>query len=443
MTQSRWDSRKSVVRGWVFLLALSVWLLAPAADAQIETNYFPEVISREFSIHVGEDQVPEYKEIVSREFSILVTTPAAPVKCLGCGLLARDSVGSCSAIDLDWTAYNELAQPDVARYLIYLGPAFFNDVSALSPYMSVPAQTKRATGPSLEPYGVYYVAAVAQDVLGQTDRVVPSQSAQASVDRVREVQNLAASCGTNSLTFTWLPPAGTDSHTKNLLAAYYAYLAGAATPVVLDRFATSYTVTNLSFGQGHPFRITTVDNQGRESDGASLLAATLALNPAQTVVSSFYGITRVAWQWVQPDEVIEHFLVFMAETPCTSVIGMTPVQTTHGHSVDFHNLVVGKAYYSAVATRNIAGCDSTGPPLRVVAHTPCAAEPTVLQPAGYSNGVFRTMMDGPVGADYVLEGSANLHSCFPLQTNSPAAMPLAVTVMNVPRVDRFYRVLIR
>ena len=44
----------------------------------------------------------------------------------------------------------------------------------------------------LVPYGVYYVAVVAEDVLGQINPVVRSQSAQASVDRMKEVRGFAA-----------------------------------------------------------------------------------------------------------------------------------------------------------------------------------------------------------------------------------------------------------
>ena len=193
-------------------------------------------------------------QVVSREVSVVVITPdvPAPVTCLGCGFTARDSVNSFSAIDLDWTAYSEVGQKDVARYRIYLGPAYYDDVTGLEPFAYVPAETKQWTLTGLNPYGIYYVAVVAEDVLGHTNPVVRSQSAQASVDRVREVRNLAAACGTNVLTFTWLPPVGADPHTNNLLAAYRVYLAGATTPVTLDRFALSYTATNLLLGHGYP-----------------------------------------------------------------------------------------------------------------------------------------------------------------------------------------------
>jgi hypothetical protein len=271
-----------------------------------------EVVSREFSVFVGDEPTPPLKEALSREVSIVVSTPEvpAPVTCLGCGFTGRDSADSFSALDLDWTAYNDIGQKDIVRYRVYLGPTsdYYDDVSALSPVMFVPAETKRCTVAGLVPYGVYFVAVVAEDALGQFNAVVRSQSAQASVDRVREVQDLAATYDSNGLTFTWQPPKGADPHTNNLLTAYRVYLDGIATPVELDRFALSYTATDLLVGNrdpaarsrsvptvadhpgmdgptadplveyGYPVLITSVDNLGRESDGASLLGANANLD---------------------------------------------------------------------------------------------------------------------------------------------------------------------
>ncbi len=167
-------------------------------------------------------------------------------------------------------------------------------------------------------------------------------------------------------------------------------------------------------------------------------------NPAETRANTFYGLTRVAWERIEPEVLIDQFWVFKSETPFTSVAGMTPVVTTRGHSADFTNLVAGKTYYFAATTRNITECDSTSLPIRVVAHTPSGTtDPTVLHPAGYTNGVFTIVVDGPVGAEYVLQGSENLRQWFPLGTNTPSAMPYAVTITNVPGLNRFYRVLIQ
>ena len=406
-----------------------------------------EVASREYSVFIGAEPAPPYQQVVSREVSIVVSTPdvPAPVTCLDCGLTARDSVNSFQAIDLDWSPYNELAQKDVVRYRVYLGPTFFDDVSAMSPYMTnVPAETKRCTVPGLNPYGIYYVAVVAEDVLGQINPVVRSQSAQASVDRVREVRNLAAACGTNSLTFTWQPPEGADPYvnTNNLLALYRLYLAGAATPVVLDRFAVSFTATNLLPGHSYPVLITTVDISNRVSEGASLLAATLVPNPAKTSAHPLNGFTRVAWEELLPDEAIDRFLVYLATTNFTSVVGMTPASTTRGHRVDFPNLVSGKTYYFAVITRNIAGCDSVDLPLRVVSATPGETAPTVLQAGTYADGVFNIVLNGPLGADYVLLSSTDLIHWVPERTNTPAVLPFGLTVTNQPGLNRFYRVIV-
>ena len=404
-----------------------------------------EVASREFSVFVGDEANPPYKQVASRDVSIVVSTPdaPAPVTCLSCGFMARDSVNSFSSLDLDWTAYNEVGQQDVARYRIYLGPAYFEDVSALSPYMYVSAETKGCTVPGLNPYGIYYVAVVAEDVAGQINSVVRSQSAQASVDRVREVRNLAVSCGTNSLTFTWQPPEGADPYANNLLAAYNVYFAGAATPVALDRFVLSYTATNLLMGHGYPMLITTVDNSNRESGGASLLAATLVKNPEQTVAHSFYSITRVAWERVQPEEVIAGFKVYESEADFTSVAGMMPARTTRGHSCDFINLTVGKTYYFAVTTVNIAGSESANLPIHTVAFTPTGENrPIVLQAGSYRDGVFTIQVDGPVGADYVLQGSTNLTDWVRMSTNSAPVLPYDLSVTNMFDTSHFFRVLI-
>ena len=49
-------------------------------------------------------------------------------------------------------------------------------------------------------------------------------------------------------------------------------------------------------------------------------------------------------------------------------------------------------------------------PLRVVSATPGETAPTVLQAGTYTDGVFNIVLNGPVGADYVLLVSTNLMS---------------------------------
>jgi len=411
-----------------------------------------EVVSREFSVFVGAEPDPPYRQAVSREVSIVVSTPEVPAQltCLDCCLTpqgepvqclsTRDSVDAFCAIDLDWTRYNEVAQNDVARYRVYLGPTEYTNVCGLAPYAYVPAEARHYTITGLDRYGVYYVALVAEDVLGQINCQVRAQSAQASVDRVEKVRSLASTCGADWLTFTWLPPEGADPHTNNLLAGYRLYLGGGVTPVALDRFAVSYTASGLLPGHGYPVRITTVNNTNQESTGASLLTATLVPNPAETTVNTAYGGTRVSWERVQPEEVIQDFSVYIAETSFTSVAGMSPVLTTRGHWADFTDLIGGKTYWFAVTTRNIGGCQSVDLPVRVVSFAP-----TELQAPVIEDGALSFTVNGPLGTQYVLEASSDLREWVSLETYTPTAMPFEVTapVTSAPGVSWFYRLLMQ
>jgi len=315
-----------------------------------------EVVSRETTVFIGAEPDPPYNQLTSRELSFVVSTPAVPdpVTVLNSGFAAVQSRNFFSAIDLDWSTYNAWAQNDIVRYRIYLGLTFFDDVSDMEPYLYLPAETSQWTIAALYPLNVYYVAVVAEDSLEHINPIVRSVSAQASIDSVREVQNLQAVSGSNSLTFTWLPPQGADPHTNNLLAGYRVYLAGAATPVTLDRMALSYTATNLLPAHGYPFRITTVDNTNRESDGASLLAATLLQPPVNLLAQGLDSRVRLTWDHVPQFDLLKQYAVYIAQTNFTTTAGMAPVVKTRANRVDIPGLVNGQIYYMAVTVVDLS-----------------------------------------------------------------------------------------
>lgn len=316
-----------------------------------------EVVSRELSVFVGGEPEPPLRQAISREVSLVVTTPdvPAPVTGLGSGFTATMSQAAYRAIDLDWPSYNELAQRDVVRYRVYAGPAFFDNVAGMEPYAFVPAENSGAIVTGFDPLGIYHLAVVAEDALGQRNLVVRSASAQASIDRLGEVRDLAVRCETNALHFTWLPP----DFAGSFLDGYRVYLGGAALPLVLDRTATNYSATHLLPAHGYPLRLTTVDVFGTESGGASLLAATLLPHPPNVVAVPFDGMLRLTWDHAEPNELVDRYAVYLAETNFTSVAGKTPTLLTRARRADLTGLVNGKTYYAAVTTINIAGGEST------------------------------------------------------------------------------------
>lgn len=310
-----------------------------------------QATSREFSLFVGGSPAAGDAETVSREVSILVpdSMVPAPVTGLTNGFVATTSVSAYSAIDLNWSSYNEVAQNDVVRYLVYVGTSFFTDVSTLSPYQTVPAGTFHCTVHGLYGGDIYYVAVVAVGALGNFNPTVRAASAQASIGALGDVQNLRVTSASNSLAFTWTPPTEVDA----FLAHYNIYFNGATDPTPLVATATSYNATELQFATGYPFRISTVDTFGNESAGVSLLAATLLSNPSPIITQTFDQIVRLTWTQVEPNNLVQTYSVYASSTPFSNVAGMTPVLTTRGIRGDVGGLVDGTPYYFAVTTVNL------------------------------------------------------------------------------------------
>lgn len=312
----------------------------------------PELVSREFSIFVGDEPPSPYRELVSREVSLVVSTPETPepVSTIEVGFAAEMSTRAYAAIDVDWSGYDEHAQHDVSAYRIYLGPSFFDTVTGLEPYEVIPAEATQHTVGGLMPGGIYYVAVVAQDVLGQWNPTVRSASAKASIGALGEVGNLAVVSGETSLQVRWTPP----EEAETFLAEYRLYFAGAALPEVVPRTEDGLVFDNLLPAHGYPVRITTVDVFGIESAGTSVLGATWLDNPHELSFEPFDGMVRLRWQHAEPNALVKHYAVYQATSPLSSVAGLTPVITTRARQVDLPGLENGLEYHFAVTTVNIA-----------------------------------------------------------------------------------------
>ena len=325
-----------------------------------------QATSREFSLFVGGSPVAGNAEAISREVSMVVPDAAVPDPVTGLtnGFQANTSVAAYSAIDLDWSSYNEVAQQDVVRYRIYVGSSFYTDVSAITPYEYVSAGTFRHTVHGLYGGAIYYLAVVAEDALGNWNPTVRSVSAQASIGALGDVQNLAVTCSSNALHFTWSPPAQVDA----FLARYNVYFNGSTNPVVLAATATSYDATGLQPSTGYPFRISTVDTFGTESAGVPLMTATLLNNPSPVATQSFDQIVRLTWTHVEPNNLVKTYNIYKSSSSFTTVAGMTPVATTRGTRADVGGLVNGTSYFFAVTTVNIVNGENQL--VRTVSATP-------------------------------------------------------------------------
>jgi len=312
----------------------------------------PEVFSREVTFSIGGAPRTE-RRVCSREVTLMIADDTVPVPVTGpgSGFAVEQSVSDYQALDLDWSHYDELAQVDIVRYRIYVAGSFFDDVTGMEPFTFVPAGIQRWTLSGLTGFGVYHIAVVAEDTLGNMDPSVQSESGQASTVGVGEVENLQVVCGETNLTFSWNPPL--DS--VGFLDAYNLYFGGATEPISLNLSSTTWVATNLFKAHGYPFRITTTDIFDTETGGLSLLAATLMDNPTNVFALGLDQQVQVTWNSSEPESILDYYAVYQSDAVISNISGMTPLNTTTDSAMLIGGLVNYSNYYFAVAAVNVAG----------------------------------------------------------------------------------------
>jgi hypothetical protein len=308
----------------------------------------PEVISREISFFIGEDDYPQ-KQVISREITVLKPDSKVPEPVTGIdsGFFVKTSNKEYSAVDMDWNSYNEYAQNDVVQYNIYYNTKYFKSIEGLTPFKSVPAETREFTLDGLPCDAVLHFVVVAEDSLGNFDSTVHSFSWKTSICYLGEVKNLSAESDKNSLTYTWEPPYEAES----FLSHYHVYFAGSSTAVKVEGDLKSWTATELLDATGYNFEIKTVDKFGTESDGTSILSATYLPNPTDIRITGVGSNTILVWNSVEPESLVYYYAIYKSQNPITNVSGLSPIATRKGTSISLGTI----DQYFTVATVNVSG----------------------------------------------------------------------------------------
>jgi len=183
-----------LVRNIRLLLTLATGLVPVGLRAQ-EPVLIREVVSREYSAHVGGVETTPQKEIVSRELSsyvengssdlvhevvsreydALVDSPGTP---LAITAITASLSPTGESLTLDWTASNPWAVRDIQRFDIYISDAGpIGDITGLTPRASVGGDATRITLDGLASAADHYYAVVAVDGLGHRITVPPARAA--------------------------------------------------------------------------------------------------------------------------------------------------------------------------------------------------------------------------------------------------------------------------
>ncbi|MEN8134200.1 MAG: right-handed parallel beta-helix repeat-containing protein [Thermodesulfobacteriota bacterium] len=81
---------------------------------------------------------------------------------------------------------------------------------------------------------------------------------------------------------------------------------------------------------------------------------TLLDNPTGLTLVSEVDHLTLSWAPVSPVDILDHYNIYRSETPFTSVVDMTPVQTVTVATVDLNGLAIDTNYYVAVTSVNYA-----------------------------------------------------------------------------------------
>ncbi len=340
----------------------------------------PQVVSREISVFTGNQKPTPFQEIISRAASILTPDSAVPDPVTGVdsGFSVETAADEYSAVILDWRSYEESVQLDVLQYDIYVSTAFFTDVTGMEPFASLGAGVQQYTLSGLPGAAIRYFAVVAKDALGNFNSAVYARSGLTSVSGVGEVGHLAAQSDATSLTFTWDPPEGAGS----FLSHYLIYFGGSTEPEILAADQTSWTATGLSATTGYPFKITTVDKFGNESQGNSVTGATWLAHPANVALTADGDNVTMTWDAVEPSGLLQYYAIYKSSSPIEDVTGMTPVSTLSGTQASLGTISDVSGWYFAVTAVNVS--DGWNPSVSSVSGTKSSQTVSFTEPVAGS-----------------------------------------------------------
>jgi fibronectin type 3 domain-containing protein len=280
--------------------------------------------------------------------------------------LTADGEGDGKSVALDWTGYDESLHGDIDHYRIYRGDAEFESVSEMGePLDTVSAGAFTHAADDLVKGEEYWFAVVAVDASGLYDATVTSVSATVvDVIAPHEVTKLSVEPLATGLVFSWSVPENTPPD----LAGYRVFFDDDAEGVLLSSDRLSWEAAGLEEAASYPVCVKTVDADGNESSGISLMAATLLDNPADLSAEAFDGHVKLSWAEAAPEELVLYYAVYAAEEDFPDITGMSPVVTTTNPSAGVAGLTNGTPFYFAVATVNIS--DGSRPGVATVSATP-------------------------------------------------------------------------
>ena len=283
-------------------------------------------------------------------FTVDVTdiTPPLPVA------VTVDAAGDGFSAVVDWSDYDEAGQGDVASFSVYIDDALFTQVGAMTPVVTLPAGTSTYTADGLIKGQQYYFAVVAKDVRGNANTsVTPETAVPTDIEPPEDVTGLRAESGATSLLLRWNHSADSAGD----LAAYRVYVGDGDPGTEVTAGSNSHDLMGLSEATAYAVRVTAVDQDGNESIGPTLTAATLLPNPTGLAATPQVEAVDLAWTAVEPANLVQQYAVYVAASDFADVTGLTPAKLVGSGTIStrIDGLTSGIPYYFAATAINLSG----------------------------------------------------------------------------------------
>ncbi len=276
--------------------------------------------------------------------------------------------GDGTSVSLDWSGYDAARDGDVAAYHVFAREAAFMSVEGVAPTLTVPAGTTRATVVGLIRRKAVYLAVVAADRLGnRLAAAAPVSATPKDTIAPAKVSGLRLQSGAGQLAASWTAPADEAGD----LAGYRVYVD--AETIGAPAAQTAFTRDGLPPATLHLLRVTAVDDDGNESEGATASGWTFLPNPAEVSAAAASRQVTLSWPPVLPADGLARYAVYRSESPFASVAGMPPCASPVDCRAVVTGLVDGQTYYFAVTAVNVTGGED--PAVSSVPATPCAMPP--------------------------------------------------------------------
>jgi hypothetical protein len=244
--------------------------------------FMPEVVSRELTLFVGEGP---NREVISREVSLVVpdATIPAPVTGIASGFIASTSRRQYGAVELDWSAYAEEDQKDLASYRVYVSRELFTDVTGM-PWIPFPETPRVWDGrrhlviSNLQPATIYYAAVVGEDSQGKFNPLLSPLSVKSSIGSIGRVINLEHYPALDKTVLKWaVSTAGEDWDAFG--ASIEVSWGDDPIPVVLGKGMREWETPRDVPPAGTVVRVSLKDVFGNRSEPAEVLVKAMNTRP--------------------------------------------------------------------------------------------------------------------------------------------------------------------